>query len=615
MRGCWLVVVVVLLCARIQITAQEVKRLPQDRVADGLTADVLVIDAEIHTVDTERPFATAMAIHGDRILALGTRDELQPLVGPQTKTWSAGGRWITPGFIEGHGHFVGLGQSLQMLDLSTAKSWDDIIAQVQNAVSQAEPGQWIVGRGWHQEKWSVPPTDHVDGYPRHDRLSEVSPQNPVLLTHASGHASFANDYAMKLAGVTADTPNPPGGEVLQVADPSTGELRPTGVFRETAAALVQRVYDQAQNRLPAEAKREQWLDAVRRASQACLENGITSFQDAGSTIGTIDELRSLAKQDQLPMRLWLMVRDSNEQLDRHLARVRIESQDSPFLAVRAIKRSIDGALGPHGAWLLSPYEDLSSSIGLNTSTIPSIEETARLAIRENYQLCVHAIGDRANREVLDLYERIFMEAYDNSSRDSDLDWRTKAKTLRWRIEHAQHLALTDIPRFAELGVIPAMQGIHCPSDAVYVLQRLGYRRAAEGAYVWRALIDSGARIVNGTDAPVERIDPIASFYASVTRRLPGGPEFFPEQAMTRLEALQSYTLWAAQGAFEEQHKGSLTPGKFADFTIWSQDLLKCPEEEIPSTSVLATVVGGRIAFEAAGFKLERIGAGPTSQGQ
>ncbi|MBL8854492.1 MAG: amidohydrolase [Planctomycetaceae bacterium] len=601
MRGSFLTGLIGLSWWCAAIAAQEVKPNSPRQLAD-----VILVDAQIHTVDVAKPLATALAIQADRILAVGTREELQPLIGPETKVWSAGGRCVTPGFIEGHGHFLGLGQSLQMLDLSAAKSWDEIIAQVQSAASELEPGQWIVGRGWHQEKWATPPSDHVDGYPRHHKLSEVSPQNPVLLTHASGHASFANDYAMKLAGVTAETPNPPGGELLKAVDPATGELEAIGVFRETAAALVQRVYNQAQQRLSPEAKREQWLDAIHRASQACLENGITTFHDAGSTIGTIDELKNLAREDQLSVRLWVMARDSNEQLERHLARVRTESQDSPFLAVRAIKCSIDGALGPHGAWLLSPYEDLSTSVGLNTSTIPSIEEAARLAIRENYQLCVHAIGDRANREVLDLYQRIFQETYDESEHSAG-EWRTRAKTLRWRIEHAQHLSPSDIPRFAEMGVIPAMQGIHCPSDAVYVLQRLGYRRAAEGAYVWRSLIDSGAKIVNGTDAPVERISPVASFYASVARRLPGGPEFFLEQAMTRPEALQSYTFWAAEGGFEEDLKGSLTPGKYADLTIWSQDLLHCPEEQIPSTKVLATVVGGRIAFEATGFKLDSAG--------
>lgn len=568
---------------------------------DEPRADVLLVDARIHTVDSEKPHVTALAIRKGRVLAIGTPEELQSLVGPETKIWSAGGRWVTPGFIEGHGHFVGLGQSLQMLDLSTANSWDDIIAQVQAAAANAKPGEWIVGRGWHQEKWRSPPNDQVDGYPRHDRLSEISTQNPVLLTHASGHATFANDYAMKLAGVTSSTADPPGGELLRFADPTSGELQPTGVFRETASALVQRAYDRAQQRLSAEAKQERWLDAIQRASTACLENGITTFQDAGSSIETIDKLRLIVGEQKLPIRLWVMVLDSNEQMDRHLSRVRIESSQSPFLAVRAIKRSIDGALGPHGAWLLNPYEDLSSSVGLNTSTIASIEETARLAIRENYQLCIHAIGDRANREVLDLYERIMAESSGDGK--DEREWKQQLKSQRWRIEHAQHLSPVDIPRFADLGIIPSMQGIHCPSDAVYVLQRLGYRRAAEGAYVWRTLIDSGARIVNGTDAPVERISPVANFYASVTRRMPGGTEFFAEQAMTREEALLSYTLWAAEGAFEEDVKGSLTPGKYADLTIWSEDLLNCPVDAIPSVKVLGTVVGGRIAFEAPGFKL------------
>lgn len=569
---------------------------------DDRPADVLLVDARIHTSDREQPRAEALAIRGDRIVFVGSAADAQQWRGPETQVWSAQGRLVTAGFIEGHGHFLGLGESLQMLDLADARSWDEVIAQVQAAVEQAEPGEWIVGRGWHQEKWERAPEGHVDGYPRHDALSGISPQNPVLLTHASGHASFANDYAMQLAQVTADTTPPPGGEILLVTDAATGQARPSGVFRETASALVQRVYQQAQRRRTEAAKRQQWLDAVRRANEACLTHGITSFQDAGSPIATIDSLAQLADAGELPVRLWVMARDSNEQLDRHLARVRREPESSPYLTVRAIKRAIDGALGPHGAWLLSPYEDLSSSVGLNTDSPASIEETARLAVREQYQLCVHAIGDRANREVLDLYQRMWTELYGDQPR-GQADWQAWGRTLRWRIEHAQHLSPADIPRFAELGVIPAMQGIHCPSDAVYVLQRLGYRRAAEGAYMWRSLIDSGVVIVNGTDAPVERIDPIASFYASVARRLPGGTEFFPEQSMTREEALLSYTLWAAYGAHEDHVKGSLSVGKLADLTVWSQDFMELPIDQIPGTKAAATVVGGRIAYEAGDFKL------------
>jgi len=569
-------------------------------------ADVVLIDAVIHTADPQQPTAQALAIRDGRILAVGSREEMLQLQGPQTQVWSVGGRLVTPGFIEGHGHFVGLGQSLQMLDLAVADTWDDIVQQVREAAAQAEPGQWIIGRGWHQEKWSRPPVDGIDGYPSHESLSRVSPENPVLLTHASGHMSFANDYAMKLAGVTGDTLEPPGGEILKVADPETGQIRPIGVFRETAAGLIQRVYQQAEQRQPAQAKRQRWLAAVELATDECLRNGITSFQDAGSSVATVDALKELAESDRLRVRLWLMIRDSNQNLDRHLARLRTVGPESPYLTVRAIKRSIDGALGPHGAWLLQPYNDLPSSIGLNTASVPSVEESARLALREDYQVCVHAIGDRANQEVLNLYERLFQEAFaEHEPAGSDGDWRDWARGKRWRIEHAQHLDPADVPRFQEMGILPAMQGIHCPSDAVYVLQRLGYRRAAQGAYLWRTLIDQGTLIINGSDAPVEKINPVASFYASVARRLPGGPEFFPEQAMTRQEALLSYTLWAAVGAFEEDVKGSLTPGTLADLTIWSQDFMTCPLDEIPATQVMGTVVGGRAAYLADGFSLHK----------
>lgn len=567
-------------------------------------ADVIMIDAKIYTADQANPTAEAIAWSDDRILAVGTREAIADLAGPDTVWWSAGGRCVTPGWIEGHGHFVGLGESLQMLDLAGAKSWQDVVAQVEAAAAKAPPGQWIVGRGWHQEKWTSPPADAVDGYPRHDALSQVSPQNPVWLTHASGHASFANDYAMKLASIDDKTLDPPGGEILKAIDPATGEARPIGVFRETAASLVQRIYNQSLQREDQAAKRERFRASVRLAAEACLAHGITTFQDAGSSVDVADGLTEIADQHDLPIRLWVMIRDSNEQLDRHLKRLRRDDPvASPYLTIRAVKRSIDGALGPHGAWLLQPYSDLSSSIGLNTATVPSVEETARIALRENYQVCVHAIGDRANREVLDLYERVWEESFADLKPSTAADWQTWGRTLRWRIEHAQHLSPGDLPRFAQLGVIPAMQGIHCPSDAVYVLQRLGYRRAAEGAYKWRTLIDQGVKIANGTDAPVERLDPIASFYASITRRLPTAgnneeaPAFFPEEAMTRQEALLSYTLWAAEAAFQEQSKGSLTPGKWADLTVWSQDLMTCPTDRLPATKAVGTIVGGQLKFQ------------------
>jgi predicted amidohydrolase YtcJ len=324
---------------------------------------------------------------------------------------------------------------------------------------------------------------------------------------------------------------------------------------------------------------------ARLAAEEALAHGITSFQDAGSGFGTIDFLRQLADEGRLPVRLYVMARSSNESLDANLDDYYMEGYADNHLTVRSIKRVIDGALGSHGAWLLEPYADLPSSTGLNTSSIESVERTAELAAEHGYQLNVHAIGDRANREVLDIYEHAFVA----SGRDD----------RRWRIEHAQHLDPDDLPRFAELGVIASMQGIHCTSDAPWVYRRLGEKRAEEGAYMWQDLWQSGAVVTNGTDVPVEDIDPIASYYATVSRRLDDGSLFFPEQALSREQALQSYTLNNAFAAFEEDIKGSITPGKLADITVLSKDILTVPEREIPSTDVLYTIVGGDVLYDAA----------------
>jgi hypothetical protein len=278
-----------------------------------------------------------------------------------------------------------------------------------------------------------------------------------------------------------------------------------------------------------------------------------------------------------------MIRDRNERLREGLRAARVVDGYGKRLTVRAIKHSLDGALGPRGAWLLEPYSDLPSSRGLETTPLAVIEETARLALEQDYQLCVHAIGDRANRETLNLFEKVARE-------------RGGLRALRWRVEHAQHLHPADIPRFAELGVIASMQGVHCTSDAVFVPARLGDRRSEEGAYVWRKLMKSGAMVTNGTDAPVEDVDPLASFYASVTRRLADGRTFYPEERMTRAEALKSYTWNAAYSAFEEGSKGSLAVGKLADVTVLSKDILAVPEEEIRSARVDLTIVGGRVLY-------------------
>ncbi|MCY3968894.1 MAG: amidohydrolase [Acidobacteria bacterium] len=535
-------------------------------------ADLVLLGGRLVTLseDLERAPAEAgaLAARDGRIVFVGGNDAASNWIGPDTEVLDLEGRLAVPGLIEGHGHFWSLGESKLQLALESAASWGEIVAQVAAAVEETPPGTWILGRGWHQSKWTRIPDPAVQGLPVHHGLSAVSPDHPVLLTHASGHMAFVNARAMALAGIDGATPDPEGGEIVRDA---AGQ--PTGALRETAENLVAGLREQTL----------EWNHArrvVSIAAEECLAKGITSFQDAGSSFELIDVYRQMADQGFLPLRLWVMVGEGNEALAESLSRYRMIDRGDGFLTVRAIKRSIDGALGSHGAWLLEPYEDLPQSIGLNTTSLDVMEETARLAREHDFQLCVHAIGDRANRETLDLFERAL---------DGD-------RGQRWRIEHAQHLHPDDVPRFAELGVIASMQAVHCTSDGPWVPDRLGDQRSEEGAYVWRKLIDSGAVVTNGTDAPVEDVDPIASFHAAVSRRMENGEVFQEHQRMTREEALRSYTLDAAYSAFEEDRKGSLEVGKLADVTVLSRDVMTVPEEEIPGTEVLYTIVGGRVAY-------------------
>jgi predicted amidohydrolase YtcJ len=542
-------------------------------------ATLVIQNGRIVTVDEARPEVRAMAIRGETIAALGTEEEIRPYIGPATRVIDLRGALAVPGIIESHGHFQGIGQAKLGLELMPTTSWDGILGMVAEAAKKAKPGEWIVGRGWHQEKWTNRPEPNVEGFPTHASLDRVSPDNPVVLTHASGHATFANAKAMALAGVTRSTPNPPGGEILKDAK---GD--PTGLFRETASGLVGRAQRAArEKRTPAELEAEA-RQVIQLAVDECLKKGITSFHDAGVSFRAVDLYKQVAQEGKLGVRLYVMVREGNASLAENLAKYRTVGFASNHVTLRTIKVSIDGALGPRGAWLLEPYADLPASTGLNTTPVESARETARLALQHGYQLAIHAIGDRANREVLNLYEEAFKGVADS-------------KALRWRDEHAQHLHPSDIPRFGALGVIPAMQGVHCTSDAPYVLARLGPARAEEGAYVWQKLMTSGAVISNGTDAPVEDVDPIESYHSTVTRRLKDGSVFFGDQKMSRMEALKSYTINGAYAAFEEGVKGSLTPGKLADVTVLSKDILTVPDEEIRSARVRYTIVGGRVLYE------------------
>jgi hypothetical protein len=545
-------------------------------------ADLVLHNGRIVTVDSVRPEAEAVAIRGYQIVAVGSNDEIDRFIGPSTEVVDLAGRLAIPGFIEGHGHYMGLGRTRMILDLTKVRAWEDIVTMVGAAARDAGRDAWIAGRGWHQEKWDSVPAELYDGVPTHVTLSAVSPDNPVYLTHASGHASFANARALELAGIDGATPNPAGGEIVR-----DDRGNPTGLLRETAQGLVGRVMGRAmEQRSPEEIAAER-RRMVELAGQNALENGVTSFHDAGSNFETIDFLKQLEAEGALPVRLYVMARgESNDTYAARLKDYRMVAEGNDFLTVRSIKHSIDGALGSHGAWLLAPYEDMPSSAGLNTTDPAVIERTAQVAIENGFQLNTHAIGDRANREVLDIYERTFAAHPERTD-------------LRWRIEHAQHLDPADIPRFAELGVIAAMQGVHATSDGPWIPKRLGDERARNGAYMWQTLIESGAVVANGTDVPVEDISPIASFYSSVSRRLGDGTVFYEQQRMTREQALHSYTLANAYAAFEEDVKGSITPGKFADVTVLSQDIMSIPEELIPATVVDLTILGGEVVYRRA----------------
>jgi len=555
-------------------------------LVSGQSADLVIRNGKLVTLERDRPEGQALAARGGRIVAIGTNDSVAALVGPSTRVIDLKGRLAIPGFIEGHGHFAGLGASKMMLDLRGAKNWDEIVTMVAAAAKEAKPGTWILGSGFHQAKWNRPPEPNVRGFPVHESLSRVSPHNRVWLTHASGHAGFANAEALREAGVNRDTPDPVGGEILH-----DKQGNPTGLLNERARELVDRALDSYLERRPAAEAEAETLQEINLAERDCLSKGITTFEDAGSPLATVDLYRKLAEQGKLGLRLWVMLRAPRAELATNLRRYYMVGVGGDHLTVRAIKEYIDGALGSRGAWLLAPYSDLPAGApnrsGINTENLTDIKQTAELAIDNGFQLCTHAIGDRANREVLNLYESVFRE-------------HPTKKDLRWRIEHAQHLDLADIPRFAALGVIAAMQGIHCTSDAPFVIERLGRERAQAGAYVWQSLMKSGAVVGNGTDTPVEDVDPIQCYYASVSRRLKDETVFFPDQRMSRMEALRSYTMSNAYAAFEDGRKGSLKVGKLADVTVLSKDILTVPEDEIRSAKVDYTIVGGKVMYEREG---------------
>jgi predicted amidohydrolase YtcJ len=532
-------------------------------------ADVVLTNGVVYSGQAKAATVEAVAIDGGRISAVGTNEAVARLVGPRTRVIDLQGRAVVPGFEDSHAHVLGVGFARIDVDLTGTKSYREIVEKVAEAARGRKPGEWILGRGWHESKWSEAPADAVRGFPRHDALSAVTPDNPVALKRADGHAVLVNEKVLAQMGITKETVAPPGGEIIR------DELgNATGVFVDNAQSLIR-----TPDRTAAENRR-----ALDLAMEEALEKGVTTLTDAGASPAAVALYREYAAAGKLDVRLYVMASGLAMLKEWKEPRVGL---GGGFLTLRAVKLYADGALGSRGAALLAPYDDDPSNSGLLVTPPEAILEAARWALPRGFQVATHAIGDRANRLVLDQYETAFREF-------------PGVKDHRFRIEHAQLLNAADIPRFGRLHVIASMQGVHAPSDRPWAPARVGMARVTEGLYVWRKLWQAGARIVNGTDAPVEDLSPLQNFYASVTRMAkdgqpPGG--FDPDQRMTREEALRTYTKDAAYAQFEEKDKGSLEVGQRADLVVLSRDIMKVPESEILEAEVDVTLVDGRVRYE------------------
>ena len=543
-------------------------------------ANLVLLNGKILTVNEEQPEAEALAARGETIVALGSSSEIRKYVGDETEVIDLEGYLAIPGFIEGHGHYYSLGASLMELELRYTNSWAEIVSLVAQAAREARPGEWIVGRGWHQDKWDRTPEPNIEGLPFHHELSAVSPNNPVFLSHTSGHGVFVNAAAMEVAGITSRSVDPPGGEIVRDDNDD-----PVGMLRESAAQPARDVLARYKAERSEDEIEMDMRQQVRLAAQNALENGITSFHDMGSTWEELDLLKVMAEEGNLPVRLYMAIQEPASEMKSRLDDYRIVGYGNKYLTIRCIgEKVLDGALGTHGGWLLEPYTDLPRSYGLNVTPVPEIRESAELAILHDYQMAIQGIGDRAARELFNIYEEQFRE-------------HPEKKDLRWRIEHAQVTHPEDLLRYAELGVIPGIQGVFACSDGPWVTDRLGEGRTQERGYVFRSMIESGAVVMNGTDPPVEEIDPIASFHCSIARQLPDGSIFQPEQRMTREQTLRSYTINNAYASFEETFKGSLELGKLADVTVLSKDIMTVPEDEILETEIVYTIIGGKIKYK------------------
>ncbi|MBX3360673.1 MAG: amidohydrolase [Phycisphaeraceae bacterium] len=553
--------------------------------ASATPPDTILRNATFHTLDAKTPIARAVAITDGKIAALGTETDILPLAGPETQLIDLGARTVIPGLIDAHGHLAGLGQlSLGVIDLAGTKTYQEVLDRVGARIKESQPGAWIIGRGWDHESW--PPPHRT--LPTHEALSAISPDNPVWLSRVDGHAALANKAAMDLAGIDDHISNPAGGEIIRDA-----QGRPTGVFIDNAESLIERV-------IPASASGDPRA-IILEAQARCFEVGLTGVHDMGVHPETARMYRQMADAGELKLRISAMI-PSNVALKYMSENKPI---DHPIVTVRGCKLYMDGAMGSRGAWLLAPYADRPTGpdgepyVGLAVSDPAFIEAVAKLALERGFQVATHAIGDRANREVLNAYERAAHNRAPTSvSELGELGSIRFLTEARFRIEHAQLLHPADIPRFARLGIIASMQPTHCTSDMRWVEDRVGPERS-KGAYAWKSLQRSGARIAGGSDFPVESHNPFLGIYAAITRQnLDGKPDggWHPRERLSRTDALRSMTIDAAYASFHESTRGSLSPGKFADLIVIDRDIMTCDPREIPATRVLMTMLNGQIVY-------------------
>jgi predicted amidohydrolase YtcJ len=543
---------------------------PSLRQGSGQAPDLILHNARIYTVDANRPTAEAIAIRGDRIARVGTNAEVLALRGSATRAIDVSGATIVPGLQDAHAHFTGLGASMQSIDLRGTTSYEQVVGLVRKRAAAARADEWIVGRGWDQNDW--PDTQ----WPTHELLSAASPNNPVYLTRVDGHAALVNRRALDVAGVTEATADPAGGRLIRGAGNQLA-----GVLIDTAQALVS-------SKIPPVSS-EQLEEQILLADRETRRLGLTMVHDAGTDRRTVDAYKRLIDAGRLKTRLYVMLRGPLPTLQQAFAEGPLADYGNHHLAVRAIKVVADGALGSRGAAMLEPYSDEAGTNGLLTTSPDEIYAQTLAASKAGFQTAIHAIGDRANRLVMDIFERVQREV-------------PASRALRMRNEHAQILDRTEIPRFASLNVIASMQPTHATSDMPWVPARIGRERMEEGAYVWRQLTSSGATVASGSDFPVELPNPMLGFYAAITRQDPMGQPvsgWLPAERMTREEALASFTRNAAFAAHAETLLGTLEAGKLADLVVLSKDIMRVTPQEIVTTTVRMTIVGGEVVYNRA----------------